>query len=145
MINTDYHHLKQFYPNKWEYKDAKDTCEGDGARLAVMKTQDDADALRMFLEDEANNGYFWVGLTKLFTEAECKDDDCDFFLKWSDGSDFVHNFDVGIEVKGSTKEGNCFKYTGQRIIDDICTKNRKFLCQFDCSTTPVPASLHSGN
>ena len=36
-----------------------------------MKTQDDDDALRMFLQDEAN-GYFWVGLTKLFAEAECK-------------------------------------------------------------------------
>ena len=33
--------------------------------------------------------------TKLFAETVCTDDNCDFFLKWSDGSDFVH--DPGID------------------------------------------------
>ena len=135
--------MEQFYPNTWEYEAAKATCESDGARLAVMKTQDDDDALAMFLDAEAS-GYFWMGLTKLFTETECRDEDCDFFLRWSDGSDFVHNPGIGIEVRSSTKEGNCFKYTGVKIIDDICTKNRQFLCQFDCSA-PLPFSAHSGD
>ena len=39
--------------------------------------------------------------TKLFAETVCADDHCDFFLKWSDGSDFVH--DPGIDRFSASK------------------------------------------
>ena len=56
--------MKQFYTDNWEYEDAKAECESKGARLAVMATRDDEQALSL-LHDQKASGYFWVGLTKV--------------------------------------------------------------------------------
>ena len=56
--------MKQFYTDTWEYEDAKAECESKGARLAVMATRDDEQAISLLHAKKAS-GYFWVGLTKV--------------------------------------------------------------------------------
>ena len=102
--------------------------------MATAKTHDDLLAMDNMRYDESLDGFFWIGLKKKYTQYTCRNDDCDNYLTWADGTDFKFN---GVLWVAATQNAKCFVYEGNdEAYDNPCTVDmNEFLCQYECPTT----------